>query len=78
MSALTQVYKQGNIHSVNTAKNEITKLISAAKPTMVLVNTLTKYANKQPAKMRNQDMRLGRLSTGIEEALDKLKKKKDL
>ena len=31
----------------------------------------------QPIKMRHQDMRLGRLSTGIEQVLDNFKKKKE-
>ena len=77
VSALTQLYKQGNIHNVNTAKNDIHKLISAAKPNMVSVNGLTKYVNKKPTKMRKPDMRLGRLTTYIETAFDKFKKKKE-
>ena len=75
VSALLQLYRQGNIHNLNTAKNEINKLISTTNPNTVMVNTLLKYANKQPVAMRNQDMRLGRLSKGIKKAFKHLKKK---
>ena len=40
VSILTHQYRQGNILNINTAKNEINKLISAAKPKEVFYNTL--------------------------------------
>ena len=36
VSILTHQYRQGNILNINTAKNEINKLISAANPNLVL------------------------------------------
>ena len=39
VSALSNQYRQGNIININTAKNEINKLTSAANPKLVFSNT---------------------------------------
>ena len=39
VSALTNLHRQGNIHNINTTNNEIHKLISAAKPKLILVDS---------------------------------------
>ena len=58
VNILTHKYRQGNILNINTAKNEINKLISAANPKLVFSNTLKKYAITHPVIARNQENNL--------------------
>ena len=66
VSALTNQYRQGNIININTAKNEINKLISASNPKLLLYNSLIKYANTPPIALKRQERRLGKLSKTFE------------
>ena len=76
VSALTNQYRQGNIHNINTAKNEINKPISAANPKSILLNSLIKCANTHPVVMRNQEQRLDKVSRSIERALRNIENEK--
>ena len=69
VSILTHQYRQGNILNINTAKNEINKLISAAEPTEVFYNTLEKYAITHPLASRRQEQRHDKISRSIERVL---------
>ena len=75
MSALSNQYRQGNIININTAKNEINKLISASIPKLVLYNSLIKYANTPLIALKRQDQRLGKLSETFEKRYENLEKK---
>ena len=76
MRALTTQYRQGNIHNINTAKNEINKLISAAKPKLILVNSLVTYANTHPVMARTQEQRLDKVARSIEGVLRNIEMKR--
>ena len=73
VSALSNQYRQGNIININTAKNEINKLISASNPKLVLYNSLIKYANTPPIALNRQDQRLGKLSKAFEKRYENLR-----
>ena len=69
VNALSNQYRQGNIININTAKNEINKLISASNPKFVLYNSLIKYANTPPIVLKRQEQRLGKLSKTFEKQI---------
>ena len=73
VSALSNQYRQGNIININTAKNEINKLISASNPKLILFNSLIKYANTPPIALKRQDQRLGKLSKTFENRYENLR-----
>ena len=73
VSALSNQYRQGNIININTAKNEINKLISASNPKLVLFNSLIKYANTPPILLKRQEPRLGKLSKAFEKGIRQIK-----
>jgi hypothetical protein len=75
VSALSNQYRQGNIININTAKNEINKLISASNPKLVLYNSLIKYANTPPIVLKRQEQRLGKLSKTFEQKCMSLEQK---
>ena len=76
VSILTHQYRQGNILNINTAKNEINKLISAAKPKEVFYNTLKKYAITHPLVSRRQAIRLNKVTRSIERVLQNIEMKR--
>ena len=70
VSALTNQYRQGNIHNINTANNEFNKLISAVNPKLILYNSWNKrYANTHPVVLRTQEKRFDKVSRSIERVL---------
>jgi len=75
-SILTNKYRQGNILNINTAKNEINKLISAAEPKLVFWNTLEKYAITHPVVARTQEKQLDKISRSIERVLKNIEMKR--
>ena len=75
MSALSNQYRQGNIININTAKNEINKLISASNPKLVLYNSLIKYANTPPVVLKRQEQRLGKVSKLLRKKIREIKRK---
>ena len=76
VSILTHQYRQGNILNINTAKNEINKLISTTKPKEVFYNTLKKYAITHPLVSRNQAIRLNKVTRSIERVLQNIEMKR--
>ena len=73
VSALSNQYRQGNFININTAKNEINKLISASNPKLVLYNSLIKYAITPPIVLKRQEQRLGKLSKAFEKGIRQIK-----
>jgi hypothetical protein len=45
ITALLTLYQTGNIHNMNTVKNDINRLISVQKPETFLSKKLTNYIN---------------------------------
>ena len=76
VNILTHQYRQGNILNINTAKNEINKVISAAKPKDVFWKTLEKYAITHPAIARTQEKQLDKISRSIERVLKNIEMKR--
>ena len=56
VNILTHKYRQGNILNINTAKNEINKLISAANPKLVFSNTCLLYTSPSPRDLSTSRM----------------------
>ena len=54
VTALLTLYETGNIHNMNTVKNDIDRLISIQKPETFLSKRLTTYINKEPVAVRNR------------------------
>ena len=54
ITALLTLYETGNIHNVNTAKNDINRLISVQKPEIFISNKLKTYINQKPVAFRNR------------------------
>ena len=69
MSALSDIYRQGKILNINTAKNDINKLISAAKPKAVLTDSSIKSIKTHPVVLRTHEKRLDKVSRSIERVL---------
>ena len=76
VNILTHQYRQGNILNIKTAKNEINKLISAAKPKDVFYNTLKKYAITHPLVSKRQEQRHDKISRSIERVLKNIEMKR--
>ena len=54
ITALLTLYQTGNIHNMNTVKNDINRLISLQKPEPFLSKKLTNYINTEPVAVRNK------------------------
>ena len=52
ITALLTLYQTGNIHNMNTVKNDINRLISVQKPETFLSKKLTNYINTEPVAVR--------------------------
>jgi len=52
ITALLTLYQTGNIHNMNTVKNDINRLISVQKPETFLAKKLTNYINQEPVAVR--------------------------
>jgi hypothetical protein len=52
ITALLTLYQTGNIHNMNTVKNDINRLISVQKPETFLSKKLTNYINQEPVAVR--------------------------
>ena len=62
ITALLTLYQTGNIHNMNTVKNDITRLISVQKPETFLTNKLTNYINQEPVAVRIRKKRIEKLT----------------
>ena len=54
ITALLTLYQTGNIHNINTVKNDINRLISVQQPETFLSKKLATYINKEPVTVRNR------------------------
>ena len=54
ITALLTLYETGNIHNMNTVKNDINRLISVQKTETFLSKRLTTYINKDSVAVRNR------------------------
>ena len=58
ITALLTLYETGNIHNINTVKNDINRLISVQKTETFLSTKLTNYINKEPVAVRIRKRKL--------------------
>ena len=57
ITALLTLYQTGNIHNMNTVKNDINRLTSVQKPETFLAKKLTNYINQEPVAVRTKKKR---------------------
>ena len=75
VTSILQLYRQGNSDNLTTAKNEINKLTSTPNPSQALLNTLTKYTDREPTTMINMNRRHDKLEESVNSILPKFAKK---